>query len=87
MGANDSTVAWRMIVSGEALLRLEEALVPFGEGPWLMWSGHDSQDRVFCMVSPASETREMTRYARYLCVAAMMVCAQPVLRCPSNGDT
>jgi hypothetical protein len=33
VGADDLTAAWRMIVSGEALLRLEEALVPFGEGP------------------------------------------------------
>jgi hypothetical protein len=31
--ADDPTAAWRMIAGGEAFLRLEEALVPFDEGP------------------------------------------------------
>jgi hypothetical protein len=29
VGADDPTAAWRTITSGEASLRLEEALVPF----------------------------------------------------------
>ena len=55
----------RMIASGEALLRLEEALVPFGEGPQLRWNRHGSQDRAFCMVGPARKPASLHRLCRY----------------------
>jgi hypothetical protein len=54
VGADDPTAAWRTIASGEALLRLEEALVPFGERPQMGRNRHDSQDRAFCMVDPTA---------------------------------
>jgi hypothetical protein len=56
VGADDPTTAWRTMVSGKALLRLEEALVPFGEGPQLRWNHHGLQDRAFFMVDLAPQT-------------------------------
>jgi hypothetical protein len=81
VGADYPTAAWRTIKSGEALLRLEEALVPFGEGPQLRWNRHGSQDRAFCVVDPAAETDELAQ-AMPVCVALVTACAPPVLRCP-----
>lgn len=40
VGANDLTFARRLIASSETLLELEEALMPFGEGPSLGWNRH-----------------------------------------------